>query len=88
MDQMVSDQLADAQHATECEARGYLYSLKALDSGRAEDITSLRKRALSHLRVYVQGVQDLRAQGYTWTPVNKGLYTNAAAYLADHSSPP
>lgn len=83
-DEMVGDQLRDAQHAAECEARGYLFSLQALDSGRAEDIAALRERALTHMRVFVQGVQDLRREGYDWTPVNWQFYTNATLYLADH----
>lgn len=83
-DEMVGDQLRDAQHATECEARGYLFSLQALDSARAEDIAALRERAITHLRVFVQGVHDLRAEGYDWTPVNWQFYTNATLYLAGH----
>src|SRR5689334_209888 len=62
-DEMVGDQSRDGQHAMECEARGYLFSLQALDSGRAEDIAALRERALTHLRVFVQGVYDLRGEG-------------------------
>jgi hypothetical protein len=81
---MVSDNLREGQFVAECEAREYLFSLQALDSGRAEDIDGLRKRALTHLKVYVQGVHDFRAQGYTWTPVNQALYTNAMTYLAEH----
>jgi hypothetical protein len=83
-DEMVADQLRDAQHAAECEARGYLFSLQALDSGRAEDITALRERALTHLSVFVQGVHDLRGEGYDWTPVNGQFFTNATLYLAGH----
>jgi len=83
-DEMVGDQLRDAQHASEAEARGYLFSLQALDSGRAEDITHFRERALSHLRGYVHEVRDLQAEGYTWTPVNHQFYSNAVAYLTDH----
>ena len=83
-DEMVGDQLRDAQHAGECEARGYLFSLQALDSGRPDDIAALRERALTHLRVFVQGVHDLRGEGYDWTPVNWQFYTNAMLYLADH----
>jgi hypothetical protein len=73
----------DAQHAQELEVRGYLYSLHALDSGRVEDIADVRKRALSHLRVYVSGVEDLRRLGYDWTP-SREIYSNATAYLAQH----
>src|SRR5690349_16262387 len=82
-DEMVSDQLEDAQFAAQCEARGYLYCLHALDSGRAGDIADLRKRALSHLQVYVHGVGDLRGRGYTWTP-NAQTFSIATAYLAGH----
>jgi len=82
-DEMVGDQLRDGQHALECEARGYLFSLQALDSGHAEDIAALRERAVTHLRVFVQGVHDLRSEGYDWTPVNWQFYTNATLYLAD-----
>src|SRR5260370_29589489 len=85
-DEMVGDQLKSAQFAAECEARAYLYSLRALDSGRPEDIEGVRKRALAHLRVYVQGVHDLRDQGYDWTPVNGQTFSNAAAYLPEHPS--
>lgn len=84
-DEMVGDQLRDAQHAAECEARGYLFSLQALDSGHVEDITALRERALTHLKVFVQGVHDLRGEGYNWTPVNWQFYTNATLYLAEHA---
>src|SRR6266404_1050591 len=80
-DDMVRDQLEDGQFAAQCEARGYLYSLQAIDSGRAEDIADVRKRALSHLRVYVSGVEDLRRLGYDWTP-NRETFSNATAYLA------
>jgi hypothetical protein len=83
-DEMVNDQLKDGQFVAECEAGEYLYSIQALDSGRAEDIAGLRKSALTHLKVYVQGVHDLRAQGYTWTPVNQEFYTNVMTYLAEH----
>src|SRR5947207_16011540 len=82
-DEMSRDQLVDAQHAEELEARGYLYSLHALDSGRAEDIAELRKRAMTHLRVYVQGIQDLNDLGYMYTP-NSLILSNATAYLAEH----
>ena len=82
-DDMTRDQLEDAQFASECEARGYLYSLQALDSERAEDISDLRKRAMSHLRVYVKGVEDLHRLGYDWTP-NEQTFSNATTYLAEH----
>lgn len=84
-DEMARDQLVDAQHAEELEARGYLRSLRALDAGGAEDITDLRKHALSSLRVYVSGVEDLRRFGYDWTP-NREIYSNAIAYLVAHPS--
>jgi|SRR5882762_3295847 len=84
-DEMESDQLSDAQFASQCEARGYLYSLQALDSGRAENITDLRKRGLSQLRIYVQGVQDLHNLGHAWTP-DEQTFSNATAYLAEHPS--
>jgi hypothetical protein len=82
--QMEIDQLENAQFAVECEARGYFYCLQALDSGRSEDISNLRQRAMRHLRGYVQEVHYLRGLGYTWTPVNNQLYTNATIYLAAH----
>src|SRR5438093_9217735 len=82
-DEMTQDQLVDAQHAMELEARGYLYSLHALDSGRAEDIADLRKRAMTHMRVYIQGIQDLHDLGYEWTPSSL-ILSNATAYLAEH----
>lgn len=82
-DDMVRDQMEDAQFAAQCEARGYLYSLQALDSGRAEDVAAVRQRALSHLRVYVSGVDDLRRMGYEWTP-NRETFSNATAYLSQH----
>jgi hypothetical protein len=77
----VREQLEDAQFAAQCEARGYLYSLQALDSGHAADIAAVRQRALSHLRVYVSGVEDLRRLGYNLTP-NRETLSNATAYLA------
>ena len=82
-DEMSRDQLVDAQHAMELEVRGYLYSLHAVDSGRAEDIADLRKRAMTHMRVYVQGIQDLRDLGYDWTPSSL-IFSNATNYLAEH----
>ena len=82
-DEMTRDQFVDAQHAVQLEARGYLRSLHALDSGRPEDIADLRKRALTSLRVYVSGVEDLRRLGYDWTP-SREIYSNATAYLAGH----
>ena len=82
-DDMVRHQLEDGQFAAQCEARGYLYSLQALDSGRAEDIAALRQRALSHLRLYVSGVEDLHRLGYKWAP-SRETFSNATAYLAQH----
>jgi len=82
-DEMTRDQLVDAQHAMELEVRGYLYSLHALDSGRPEDIADLRKRAMTHMRVYVQGIRDLRDLGYDWTPSSL-ILSNATNYLAEH----
>jgi hypothetical protein len=82
-DEMERDQMVDAQDNMQCEARGYLYSLQALDSGRTEDIADLRKRALGHLRVYVKGVQELRDRGYEWTP-NTQIFSNVTVYLTQH----
>jgi hypothetical protein len=82
-DDMVRGPFENSQLAAQCEARGYLYSLQALDSGRVEDIAAVRQRALSHLRVYVSGVEDLRRMGYEWSP-NQETFSNATAYLAKH----
>ena len=82
-DEMTQDQLVDAQNAEQLEVRGYLYSLHALDSGRAEDIADLRKRAMTHMRVYVQGIQDLHDLGCEWTPSSL-ILSNATAYLTEH----
>lgn len=83
--QMISAQLEASQRAEECEARGYLYSLQALDANCDEEVTRLRVHALSHIRSYVRGVQDLRAAGYNSPSGNKKFYTNAVVYLAEHS---
>ena len=81
-DEMERDQLLDANHAEELEARGYLYSLRALDSGRPEDIAALRKRAMGHLRAYVQSVQDLHDLG-GWRASDL-ILSNVTVYLAEH----
>jgi hypothetical protein len=81
---ITSDDLRNDQHAIALEARGYLNSLQALDSGRPEDLAKLRHRALSIMKVYVSDVQDVRTLGHTWSPDNKQVYTNVMKYLADH----
>jgi hypothetical protein len=82
--QTTNDYLRDLQFHMELIARTYLDCLQGLDSARPDDMAHLRKHALSALNVYVRGIQDARTQGYTWTPLNDEVFSNAAIYLAQH----
>ena len=46
-------------------------------------VADLRKRAMTHMRVYIQGIQDLHDLGYNWTPSSL-ILSNATTYLAEH----
>ena len=74
---------------TDCQHRAgaYLHFLQAQDSGRPDEMTGLRLRALTNLSAYVQEVQSLQAEGVTWAPLDRSLYSNAASYLASHPLP-
>ena len=82
--QVTSDYERDAQVHSMLVARTDLGWLQAMDSGQPDDALSIRKRALSHVNVYVSGAQNLLAQGYRGASVNEDVYSNALMYLAEH----
>jgi len=79
-----SDYLERGSENMEFEARAYYRCLQDIDSG---GITNLHDFALTHLRVYVSDVQDMRSDGYSWAPHIPWLYSNAVVYVAEHPRP-
>ncbi|MGD0207406.1 MAG: hypothetical protein ABSC89_07370 [Verrucomicrobiota bacterium] len=69
------------QKNLEFETRAYFRCLQDLDSG---SITNLHAFALGHLRFYVDDVQQLQREGYTFAPHIPSLYSNAMIYVAAH----